>query len=379
MAKRNGNFPEDVMIEVLSRLSVKSLLRFKCVCSEWCSLFENPSFISKHLRNDNNDRLFITYMVTDDEDDYSYPTDSFCLFPDGTLTDISLVDLDFQQPMREFLGGPFDGIFCIHGPKNDRLILCNLATKESRTLPKRRVVFPRFCSISDTIMGFGLDIMSNDYKLVMIHTLWNEKRQELYEFAHVAMYNLRTNSWRDFKSFKSDHYVMSFWSGSLYADGVCYWLSRFRNNDQAVILSFHLGNDVFEEVQEPHIPESEPTILGIYNHSLCVLLSHNIENYYDIWVMKDKCWIKQLSIGPFVGVQRPLGFWKKGAFFVVSTSGQLLLYDPNTQEMRDLGVTCFDVSVHIYKESLIRLKGGDNLLDFDIPWHVLGVYQTNSC
>nr|WRK57764.1 SLF8a protein [Citrus maxima] len=379
MAKSNGNLPEDIMIEILSRLSVKSLLRFKCVCRDWCALFENPSFISKHLRNDDYDRLFVSYMVTNETDDYSYPTDSLRLFPDETLTDISLIDIDFQQPMREFLGGPFDGIFCIHGPIDDRLILCNLATKESRTLPKRRVVFPRFCSISCTIVGFGLDIISNDYKLVMIHTLWNEKRQDLYEFSHVTMYNLRTNCWRDFQSFKSDHYATRVWSGSFYLDGICYWLSRFRNSDHPVILSFHLGNDVFEEIEEPCIPESGTRILGIYNHSLSLLLSHNIENYYDIWVMKDKCWIKQLSIGHLVGVQRPLGFWKNGAFFVLSTNEQLLLYDSNTKEMRDLGVTSFGVSVHIYKESLIRLKHEDNLLDFEIPWHVLGVYQTNSC
>ena len=373
MVQGNGNLLQDVMIELLSRLPVKSLLRFRCVCKDWNALFENPSFISKHIRNDDNKRLFVSYWVTVEEDDFNYPTDSFCLFPDETLTDISLIDLDFQQPIREFLGGPFDGIFCIHGPTNDRLVLCNLATKESRTLPKCRVVFPQFCRISGTITGFGLDIMSNDYKLVMIHTLWNEKRQDISEFSHVAMYNLRTNSWRDFKSSKSDHYVMSFSSDTLHLNGVCYWLSRFRNRQSRVILSFHLGDEVFQEVQEPHVPESTPTILGIYNHSLCLLLLNNVQNYYDIWVMKDNGWIKQLSVGPLVEVQTPLGFWKKGAFLVHSTNEQLLLYDPNTEEMRDLGITSFACSARIYKESLIRLKGEDNLLDFDIPWHVLGV------
>ncbi|KAK9990054.1 hypothetical protein SO802_025039 [Lithocarpus litseifolius] len=41
--------PEDMVEEdILSRLPVKSLIRFKCVKWSWSTLFRNPSFIAKH-------------------------------------------------------------------------------------------------------------------------------------------------------------------------------------------------------------------------------------------------------------------------------------------------------------------------------------------
>ncbi|KAI8549605.1 hypothetical protein RHMOL_Rhmol06G0038000 [Rhododendron molle] len=40
--------PEDVLMEILSRVPVKSLLRFKSVSKHCYSLTQNPTFISLH-------------------------------------------------------------------------------------------------------------------------------------------------------------------------------------------------------------------------------------------------------------------------------------------------------------------------------------------
>ncbi|XP_019159078.1 PREDICTED: putative F-box protein At3g52320 [Ipomoea nil] len=43
--------PEDMVAEILSRLPVESLLRFKCVCKEWYQLIQQDDFIEKHHRH----------------------------------------------------------------------------------------------------------------------------------------------------------------------------------------------------------------------------------------------------------------------------------------------------------------------------------------
>lgn len=45
------NLPEDVIIEILLRLPVNSLLKFKSVCRNWYSLIKSPNFIRKHMNH----------------------------------------------------------------------------------------------------------------------------------------------------------------------------------------------------------------------------------------------------------------------------------------------------------------------------------------
>ena len=41
--------PDEVLIEILHRLSVKSLIRLRCVSKSWKSLITTPAFIDSHL------------------------------------------------------------------------------------------------------------------------------------------------------------------------------------------------------------------------------------------------------------------------------------------------------------------------------------------
>lgn len=51
------HFPEETIVHIFSRLPVKSIKRFNCVCMPWLKLFSDPKFVMlclKHaLRNSN--------------------------------------------------------------------------------------------------------------------------------------------------------------------------------------------------------------------------------------------------------------------------------------------------------------------------------------
>ncbi|KAJ4714216.1 F-box protein [Melia azedarach] len=364
MMTDNGDSLEETLIEILAKLPVKSLLRLRCVCKSWYTIIKDPIFINKHLNNDKNIRLIVTYCKgvekQNELQEAVYPDEFFGLYSDETLEHLSLIDLDPLKPIIGSLWGPYCGIFCIIGITN-LVSLWNLATQESRTLPKLAVLSQN-TNVHSTDVGFGLDLMTNDYKLVLIMTFWDEKRNLLCESCHVAVYTLGNNSWREFECFKSFHYYLPWLvDNTVYWNGACYWLLELKDDNNNLILSFHLGEEEFQEVEGPRISKSAKITLGIHGEFLSLLVLDTMVDCFEIWVMEKRNWIKQLTLGPFTAIHRPLKFWKKGGFFVESDFTQLLLYEPSTGEMRDFELKCYWFGIDIYNESLVTIKGGDNL------------------
>lgn len=367
-------FCGDAAHTILLKLPVKSLIRFKVVCKSWYALFEDSMFISKHLNNYENTRLIIIYSIVDETDPFDYPLELFHLCLDETLADLSSLILDPLMPACGTAVGPYDGIFCIFGVDN-RLTLWNPGTKESRPVPKCRIVFPRYTKVFRTNIGFGRDPKNNEYKLVLLFTLWDEKHNDLYDFSQTAVYTLSTNSWRYFESFKSSHYHMPWDYDCINLGGGFYWLLELRSNGHRVVLSFELGDEIYQEIQGPCLPQSVNAVMGIYEECIALLVLHTIESCFEIWTMTDKNWSKKLTAGPFVGMLKPLGFWKNGGFFVESHSHQMILYDHSTGEMKGFGLNSHYFRVCNYTETLVPIKGDDSLSGFfEIPWHTLDSY-----
>ncbi|KAI3978576.1 hypothetical protein MKX01_015751 [Papaver californicum] len=61
--------PEEIVIEVLSRLPPISLLNFRCVCKSWSVLFNDPKLINLIMKNN-------IVMLRDGNTVYSFDYDS---------------------------------------------------------------------------------------------------------------------------------------------------------------------------------------------------------------------------------------------------------------------------------------------------------------
>lgn len=94
--------------------------------------------------------------------------------------------------------------FCLVG-KPSGLALLNPATRQSKPLPQRPDVMIveshlRFC---DNVLGFGLDPLSGDYKVVSILYLWDISADALVCPPLVSVYSSGSDSWKNVASFKS--------------------------------------------------------------------------------------------------------------------------------------------------------------------------------
>src|SRR4051812_32733503 len=68
--------PEDLVVEILLRLPVRSLLQFKCICKFWKTLISDPKFAKRHLQISTasliHQRLFFS-QLSEPQEIVSYP------------------------------------------------------------------------------------------------------------------------------------------------------------------------------------------------------------------------------------------------------------------------------------------------------------------
>ncbi|KAG7944356.1 hypothetical protein I3843_15G096700 [Carya illinoinensis] len=368
------HLPEDVVItEILSRLPVKSLMRFKSVSKAWYALIRNPHFstkhhtfaISDHNRNQSRRVILERYRATIDTPRFSMHSNDALEFSG----DIHLIPQFFSEDINPVVFvGSCNGIVCVLGISSDRyrggpepdraweIGLLNPATRESKRLP----FVPRPPDFCPTFFnfGFGIDLNTNDFKVVKI-TYFDSPRH-----YQVEVYNLTTDSWR----YPS------------YLNGFYYWLICPVRSDRGhrLLFSFDMRNEMFREIMLPDDTRSLVDHIAIINDSVAVIFpAHGSSNVgflleYEIWVLNEsivECsWTKLYTIGV---PSRPLQFLDDGLIVLSGSHCDpqekcLVLFDPRTRELKNLpiyddGSEMFDLVS--YRDSLVLVNGWRNVLE----------------
>ncbi|MCD7463921.1 hypothetical protein HAX54_051699 [Datura stramonium] len=143
----------DLVSTILSRLPVKSLLRFRSISKSWLALIGSPEFIKYHLS-----------LSTNKNKDYTNHKVMLRIAqPELNLKDYSVMDepnLDYQMKssVRKYKKLP------------------DFETKSSND--------------GHFIYGFGYDEIHDDYKIMRIFS----NKGRLHDFQEINMYSLRNNS-----------------------------------------------------------------------------------------------------------------------------------------------------------------------------------------
>ncbi|XP_058187806.1 F-box/kelch-repeat protein At3g23880-like [Rhododendron vialii] len=377
-----GNLSEDLLMEILCRLPVKTLLQLKSVCQNWYALIQNPNFIYLHH--------YRTASIAADEN-----TDSLLVkrFLDGGLgggvlsfvpneapvedIDISSTGLDIKHLQ---ILGPCNGVVCLtrYG-LNSPLVLCNPSVKEFRVLPQ-----PSYKNDRRSNLGFGYDPFTDDYKVVRFAKMGMGIPTRGID-GKIEIYYSSTDSWRvvdtesPFQSgFHCCHDSYTSWNGD------CFWYAYRYHNGGAVIM-FSMTDEVFEEMPVPEVcflDEYSEKKLFVLNNCLAMVIYPNswsnpflwppeeflIEKSFDIWVMNKEdvevSWTKKFTVGPFERFDWALGFRQNGEFLLESGYGQVMSYNLNSQERKEYEVHDQvhghppppNLQVLPYIESLVSIK-----------------------
>ncbi|KAI8551283.1 hypothetical protein RHMOL_Rhmol06G0173400 [Rhododendron molle] len=344
--------PQKVLTEILSRLPVPSLLRFRCVCKSWLSLISTPDFISKHssLSTTKTTTAFLLLRR------YSHRRERFSLHLDAQQTFPKLRDLKYPFPTRlqyyfRILGS-CNGLVCLtddsFGNTNtNTIILWNPSIQKSLTLPLPKSTRDLDGSFFMCALGFGFDSMSNDYKVVRVSYSGGE--DGFWVPPNVEIYAVCVN-------------------------GNVHWVGYKRVSPVTrgcFVVVFDLGGEVFGEVELPgSLVHEFPSnmMVSVMDECLSVLVydKRAYSKQCTVWVMKEygvaESWSKQYEIDLDGRLVLVLGLRKNGEMLLVMGK-ELVSYNPESEGIKKLGVSGCKDSFWFgdYTESLVLLGGADSV------------------
>ena len=276
----NPYLPLEIIIDILKRLRVKSLLRFRAVCKDWRNLLESPSFIEEHYHHSANEYPLLVCHVYNRNSIYS-PLCSL-RYDKETVKAERILEMDSLRRVSCLIGSS-NSLLCValdfeKDDTVDPLLLLNPATREIRQVPRSTDEDCSYC-----YYGFGYSPVVRDYKIVRIHSAGartNIRRMNSHNIwvEGADVYSLRTESWKEV--YFGDILGASGLYSPVAFNGDIFWIGREPKYHRHVIICFDLEMEVFELIPMPSsnsadLPHSRYVLDGYGDKLvLIVVVSH---------------------------------------------------------------------------------------------------------
>ncbi|XP_043700422.1 F-box protein At3g07870-like [Telopea speciosissima] len=355
----------DIIGEILSRLPVKSLLRFRCVSQDWRCLISDSFF--KTLYNNLSTEKNPSSLVITDRTNFYTVEDNSCHKLDIPFLNSTELLGNWWREIKVL--GLCNGLLCFSFSDanggyqyRDCIYLLNPATRELKKLP--HIPFEIFRYHSPRV-GFGFDPMSKDYKVVMIVYYDDYRTEFMIIQSNVWVYSSNSDNWRklgdDIPVAELD--VQDSRTATV-INAAIHWMLY----TSCSIFSFDLVHEVFRELPQPpgNSGNSCYRHMAVMGRCLTVFFKHYKQNYslIEMWVMKEygvkESWTKQHIIVNYFGWEfKPIEFRNNEILFW-HHDNKLVLYNSRSKTERNPGIHGLPITTfkaYSHNESLVTLKG----------------------
>ncbi|XP_023923911.1 F-box/kelch-repeat protein At3g23880-like [Quercus suber] len=308
-----------IVLNILARLPVKSLLRFRCVCKSWDSLITSPYFISTHLHVNTVDRGdYIVnmpwYVENSSSPPYSNgPVIAFYCDHDGFDKIFEFEIPSRFPPYQANLVGSCNGLLCLEFQVREKrwqvasltviIYLWNPSIRKLKRLPD--IEFDCFIPL-----GFAYHSEKNDYKVVKI-SYYSRRNLE------VEVYTSKSDSWRTLEGLDVSlgPQIEFGYNISLpipFFGGALHWLVDIIQGKEKhrteMILSFDVNNETFEELALPdHCFDGagnglDGKCISLFRGKLALIRFDTVgeQSFACVWAIKEygkhKSWNKPLVV-----------------------------------------------------------------------------------
>ncbi|GAU40144.1 hypothetical protein TSUD_163140 [Trifolium subterraneum] len=299
--------PDELISKILSLLSVKTIVRLKCLSKSWNTLISDQTFVQQHFNvSSQNPQLIVTPQTS------VYPMSSILSLSVCRLLDNPLITVCHSAMESCQVVGSCKGLLCLlfHDlcstpkPMHRTYWFC-LLNPATRTLSGKLGTFHDYNqSLPDTFMfSFGFDISTGTFKVVAYCAKQDKENRGSWR-SHVRIFSLNDNCWRNIESFplipiaciRTDRS-----NAGVYLSGNVNWLALHKyvyhdyfyqyitSVQQFVIVSLDLSTETYTHFLLPpgfdELPRYQPTLHVLMD---CLCFSHDFKRTeFVIWQMKE--------------------------------------------------------------------------------------------
>ncbi|KAI3967085.1 hypothetical protein MKW92_050253, partial [Papaver armeniacum] len=281
-----ASLPGVIVSEILSRLPVKSLMRFKCVSKHWLYMIEQDSyFIDLHLTR-SKARPSLVYLISLPSVINQQFSEIRCKVQGKVFlkSDLSLeggigrADIHTMKKTDmfccDYILRPINGLMCFVDYQKHAVCIYNISTREASpwiqsTLlldekEKRPETNTLDCHV--TSYKFGFDPITREHKVlcmwyITVGEVGNGLVEDMDDVIDVCeIFTLGNGSWRRI------HEVPPYLRDSLpcaYVNGSFYWctdmfIGRENWSKPSCLVAFDFGTEKFREIQIPEFIRDQP-------------------------------------------------------------------------------------------------------------------------
>ncbi|KAI3908164.1 hypothetical protein MKW98_029465 [Papaver atlanticum] len=257
---------EDIIkFEILSRLPVKSLMRFKCVSKTWLSLIqEDPYFVDLHFeRSKARPALLLVIPLPQTDPDNPFRISNELVLTASLSRDRSKAEIYSILNTQAFscaeIRGPVNGLVCFIDRLRSNVHVYNISTREVTCV--RSTFMPKVCFSFGWTNWYGYEIgfdpVSKKHKVLCVCRKNQQPGQNHFGDQHIycEVLTVGDNAWRRID--KVPPCDFSFF-GPVYVNGFIYYctskfLSGNWDNGDAVFVAFDVGNEKFRVITIPNL------------------------------------------------------------------------------------------------------------------------------
>ncbi|XP_031499065.1 F-box protein At5g49610 [Nymphaea colorata] len=275
---QNCIFPDDVIIQILARLPVKYLFRFKCVCKLWCRLPSEPYFVRLYDELSSS-RIGVLLEIV--QSSTMYPN---FVYMDG-LNDTGEFTSEFMGDRIKIRASCNGLLCCASVPNRGVYYVCNPMTRQWITLPRtrKRPVSRYHPDDESTLVGLAFDPPDQKFSVVLAGFYRPFGRRAL-DCLVCQVFDSATNLWTRSIFSHNDEFTHMNKNQAVYAYGALHWLT-YRSS---YVLALDLEKGTWRKVSLPD------ALLGSCNSRIYLLelegsvsIIQITEGMMVIWLLKD--------------------------------------------------------------------------------------------